>query len=351
MEIRHEFEYGGVGWGDAATLTPWALYEAFGDPTVLATQFDSRRRWVDYGASRLGPDGAWRGDFQLGDWLDPGAPPDRPEQATTPGDYIATCYLSRSAAAVADAARVLGDAVAAERYRALSRAVAASAWAAGGEQALTTQTGAAMAIAFDIAPPGQRARAVAALADLVERSEGRIATGFLGTPLVLPALAENGRADAAWKLLLNRKAPGWLYQIDQGGTTMWERWDAIREDGSIHRGDMAGEGNTMMSFNHYAYGAVAAFLYRSVAGIAPTADDPGYGAVVFAPGPGGGVDHAEASVETPYGRAAIAWRRAGDTAFAEIEIPPGAQGRFEPPAGEVRLLGSGRHSLSFSLPR
>ncbi|OJU10408.1 MAG: hydrolase [Caulobacterales bacterium 68-7] len=346
----HEFEYGGVGWGDAATLTPWALYEAFGDPTVLATQFDSMRRWVDYGASRLGPDGAWRGDFQLGDWLDPGAPPDRPELATTPGDYIATCYLSRSAAAVADAAVVLGDSASAEKYRALSRKVASAAWTAWGEQALTTQTGAAMAIAFDIVPADQRARAVAALADLVERSEGRIATGFLGTPLVLPALADHGRADAAWKLLLNRKAPGWLYQIDRGGTTMWERWDAIREDGSIHRGDMATEGNTMMSFNHYAYGAVAAFLYRSVAGIAPTAGDPGYGTVVFAPKPGGGVDQARASVETPYGRAAIAWRREGQTVMAEIQVPPGALGRFEPPLGEVRTLGSGRHSLSFSLP-
>ncbi len=346
----HEFEYGGVGWGDAATLTPWALYEAFGDPAVLAAQFDSMRRWVDYGASRRGLDGTWRGDFQLGDWLDPGAPPERPEQATTPGDYIATCYLSRSAAAVADAAGVLGDAATAETYRRLSRAVADAAWTAWGEQALTTQTGAAMAIVFDIVPPGDLQRAVDALAGLVERSEGRIATGFLGTPLVLPALAEHGRGEAAWSLLLNRKAPGWLYQIDRGGTTMWERWDAIREDGSIHRGDMAGEGNTMMSFNHYAYGAVAAFLYRSVAGIAPTADDAGYGTVVFAPKLGGGLTHAKASVLTPYGLASIDWRIVDGDFKADIVVPPGAVGRLTLP-GEITdwTLGSGTHAVSVSV--
>ncbi|MDB5439575.1 MAG: putative hydrolase [Caulobacteraceae bacterium] len=339
----HEFEYGGVGWGDAATLTPWALYEAFGDPQVLASQFESMRRWVDYGASRRGSDGTWRGDFQLGDWLDPGAPSDAPEKATTDSDYIATAYLSRSAAVVAKAARVLGDETTAGAYDALSRETAKAAWDAWGERALTTQTGAAMAIAFDIVPAAERDHAVAALADLVERTDGRIATGFLGTPLVLPALADHGRTDAAYALLLNRQCPGWLYQLDHGATTMWERWDAIRPDGSVHRGDMASGGNTMMSFNHYAYGAVAAFLYRSVAGIGPCEDDPGYGTILFAPKPGGGLTEANGSVITPYGRAAIGWRLRDGAIEVELDIPPGARGRLIPPSGGVRELESGHH--------
>ena len=280
--------WGACGWGDAATVVPWRLYEAYGDLATLARQYPSMRGWVDWCASRRDAEGCWSGDFQFGDWLDPAAPPDKPNQATTSGDYIATAYLSFSAGLVAKTAALLGHADAAEQYAELSRQTAAAAWARWGAEALTTQAGCAVAIELGVVPAVELQAATDALAALVNRSEGRIATGFLGTPLVLPALCRGGHYEAAYRLLMNPECPGWLHQVLAGATTMWERWDAIRADGSIlGDGPEGTPGSTMSSFNHYAYGAVAAWLYRTVAGIAPGA--PGYAEVVFAPVPGGGL--------------------------------------------------------------
>lgn len=330
----HEFEYGGVGWGDAATLVPWAVYEAYGDRAVLERQFPSMCRWVDWCAGRLGEDGTWTGDFQLGDWLDPGAPPDIPHQATTHGDYVATAYLAHSARIVGCTAALLGEADLSARYRALGNGVAAAAWRKWRDHALTTQTGCAMAIEFGIAPEAERAAVGVALAANVERTGGRIATGFLGTPLVLPALTRTGQVEAAYRLLLNAECPGWLYPVARGATTMWERWDAIRPDGTIHAGDMStGEGASMMSFNHYAYGAVVAWLYRSLAGIAPAAEEAGYGLVEFAPVPGGSITSARARIDTVHGPSAIAWSIAGNRLTVELEIACGSRGRFTVPPG------------------
>jgi len=170
------------------------------------------------------------------------------------------------------------------------------------------------------------------LAGLVRAGGGRIATGFLGTPLVLPALTGTGHVDEAYQLLLNTESPGWLYQVLHGATSMWERWDAIRPDGSIHGGEMA-SGDEMLSFNHYAYGAVAEWLYRSVAGLAPDPEDPGYGTVVLAPVPGGGLISAHTRIETRYGPAAASWRLDEGVFTDEVEIAPGARGRFVLPPG------------------
>jgi alpha-L-rhamnosidase len=350
----HEFEYGGVGWGDAATLVPWAVYLASGDIDVLARHYDSMRRWVDYGASRRNQDGLWVGDLQLGDWLDPGAPPDRPHLATTDSSFIATAYLAYSARILARSAEPLGRRDQGQHYHALSRDVAAAAWRRWEVAAATTQTGCAMAIMFDIAPESQHAAIGAALADLVERNRGRIATGFLGTPLVLPALTRTGQLHAAYRLLLNRECPGWLYQVERGATTMWERWDAVLADGSLHKGEMGvGGGASMISFNHYAYGSVATWLYHTVAGIAPHPSGSGFSHVLFAPRPGGGLTYASASVSTPYGHTSIDWTLSGRELRVSIELPPGATGEFSAPpefrsaAGERSVaLASGTHRIA-----
>lgn len=352
----HPFEYGGVGWGDAATLVPWNLYVVYGDAGVLERQYPSMRGWVDYCASRLNADGVWVGDFQLGDWLDPGAPSDAPHRATTDSDYIATCYLSYSAKRLSDTARVLGRHDEAAEYLALSRRVAEAAWRQWQESAVTTQAGCAIAIMFDIAPAGELVRVGERLAQLVDAKGGRIATGFLGTPLVLPALSRTGQTAAAYRLLLNRECPGWLYQVDRGATTMWERWDAVGEDGSLHGGEMSTEeGNSMISFNHYAYGAVSAWLYQTVAGISTDLHQPGFGRILFAPQPGGGMSWASASLTTGYGDAAIRWELADDGVTVELTVPPGATGAFHCPDGysladgsKSRELASGAHHLNLT---
>ncbi|TQE39973.1 alpha-L-rhamnosidase [Streptomyces ipomoeae] len=333
-----------AGWGDAATVVPAALFDAYGHHSLLDRHYTAMRAWVEFTADRLDEDGTWSGNAQLGDWLDPAAPPEDPARATTDSAYVATAFVAHSARLLADAARELGHADDAARYTALHRRTAEAAWRKWGDHARTTQTGCALALEFGIAPAAERAAVGEALAALVRANGGRIATGFLGTPFVLPALAGTGHMAEAYQLLLNPECPGWLYQVARGATTMWERWDAIRPDGTI---DVEKAG-TMLSFNHYAYGAVAASLYRSVAGLRPTA--PGYRTLEVAPRPGGELTSADASIATPYGTASVAWSISDTTLTVNVSLPPGTTGRFSPPEGwtcttAVGRLGSGEHHL------
>ncbi|QYX82512.1 alpha-L-rhamnosidase [Streptomyces akebiae] len=334
-----------AGWGDAATVVPTALFEAYGRPGMLERHYPAMRAWVEFTVAHLDDDGTWSGNAQLGDWLDPTAPPEDPARATTDSGYVATAFVAHSARLLADAARVLDRPDDVERYAALHRRTAEAAWRTWGDHARTTQTGCALALCFGIAPAGERADVGKALAALVRAGGGRIATGFLGTPFVLPALGDTGHVAEAYELLLNPECPGWLYQVARGATTMWERWDAIRPDGTI---DVENAG-TMLSFNHYAYGAVAAWLYRSVAGLRPVS--PGYRTMEFAPRPGATLTSAEASIVTPYGTASVAWSISGDTLTVRAVLPPGTTGRFSAPEGwhpaeDVGELASGSHLLS-----
>lgn len=337
----------GAAWGDVATLLPWTLYQRFGDEGVVAAQFDSAQRWVDKVASVAGPDRLWNEGFQLGDWLDPAAPPQDPGDARTDRYLVATAYFARSARAVADMAAVLGRTAAAERYGTLADEVAAAFRAAyvkvDGTMTSDAQTAYALAIVFDLlADRTQREVAGARLAELVHAAGNRIATGFVGTPLVCDALTMTGHTDAAYALLLEQGCPSWLYQVVQGATTIWERWDAMLPDGTVNPG-------TMTSFNHYALGAVADWLHRTVAGIAPA--EPGYRRIRFAPRPGGGLTHASAVQRTPYGEASISWRIEVDELKVDVVVPVGAEADLHLPGVAAESVGHGAHSRSVPLLR
>jgi alpha-L-rhamnosidase len=366
--------YGRAGWADAATIVPWAVYESYGDPHILRSQLDSMRRWIDSLVARRGPDGLLGTGMQFGDWLDPDAPAARPWEAKASSDYLANAFFALSSRLAGDAAELLGEQSRADEWHALSRQVSTATWARWADHAVTTQTGCAVALEFGLVPVAEREAVATALSRLVREVDGRVSTGFLGTPLILPALAGAGLIDEAYLMLLRREIPSWLYQVDQGATTVWERWDAIRADGSIHPGSMTTPPNMparkggephMLSFNHYAYGAVIDWVYRNVAGLAPDRERPGYRGVVFAPKPAVGIDWARASVESAYGTVAIEWR-IGDAGalFVEVELPFGTSGTFLAPvtdasrvtidgadADERAFLGPGRHVLSVTRPR
>ena len=210
-----------------------------------------------------------------------------------------------------------------------------------------------------------------ALAALVREADGRVATGFLGTPLVLPALADTGHLDEAYRMLLCRETPSWLYQVDHGATTVWERWDAILPDGSIHPGTMtalegedAGQEHHMLSFNHYAYGAVIDWVYRNVAGLAPTLDAPGYRRVIVAPRPHADIRWARASVESSFGPIRIDWRLVESGSLAiDLDLPFGVEARLDLAVGDdARVIvdgagarpdaevGPGRHRIEVTNP-
>ncbi|WP_406437305.1 glycoside hydrolase family 78 protein [Streptomyces sp. NBC_01613] len=337
------FAGSGAGWGDAATVVPVALFHAYGHHSLLARHYPAMRAWVEFTSGLLDEDGTWSGNAQLGDWLDPAAPADDPSRATTDSAYVATVFVAHSARLLADAARELDREDDVDRYAALHRRTAEAAWRKWGDHARTTQTGCALALEFGIAPAAERATVGEALAALVRANEGRIGTGFLGTPFVLPALTHTGHMAEAYRLLLNTDCPGWLYQVAHGATTMWERWDAIRPDGTVNL-DQA----MMLSFNHYAYGAVAAWLYEAVAGLRATA--PGHRTIEIAPRPGGELTSGAASISTPYGTASVAWSIHGTALTVDAALPPGTTGRFLPPEGwhsttPIGLLGSGHHRM------
>jgi len=335
----------GAVWGDVAVLTPWVLYERFGDAGILAAQYDSAKKWVDLVDRLAGPGRLWNDGFQLGDWLDPAAPPQDPADATTDKYLVATAYFAWSADHLARSAAVLGRTLDARRYAALAAEVRAAFAAeyllADGTLTSDAQTAYSLALAFDLIPDAaRRARAGERLAELVAEARNRIATGFAGTPLVSDALTLAGEIDSAYALLLEPSCPSWLYPVTQGATTIWERWDSQRPDGSVNPG-------TMTSFNHYALGAVADWLHRVVAGIAPA--EPGYRSIAFRPRPGGGFTSASAAHETPYGRASIAWRIDGGDLVVDVVVPTGADATVELPGRAPVAVGSGRHRFTSAL--
>ncbi|MDQ0378522.1 glycoside hydrolase family 78 protein [Amycolatopsis thermophila] len=332
-----------TAWGDAAVVVPWVLYQRFGDAEVLARQFDSMRGWVDKIAS-LTTDDVWAGGFQFGDWLDPAAPPDDPFAAKADSDVVATAYLARSAEIVADAAEVLGRD--GSKYRTLSertRAAFAREYVTGSGRVLSdAPTVYAQAIEWALLPtPEQRSAAGRRLADLVRTNGFRIATGFVGTPLITDALTDAGYPGLAYRLLLERGCPSWLYPVTMGATTIWERWDSMLPDGSINPGEMT-------SFNHYALGAVADWMHRTVAGLAPWA--PGYREMTVRPVPNAALTHASARHETPYGEASVAWRRDSGRLTLEVVVPPGVTAKVHVPGDSAVEVRHGRHSWTVPDP-
>ena len=258
-----------AGWGDAATLVPWVVYQRSGDLALLARQLPSMRAWVDRAAALAGDDHLWTGGFQFGDWLDPTAPPDAAAEAKADPDVVATAHLARSAEVVSLAATLVGELDIADRYARLADRVrgafAREYVTVGGRVLSDAATVYALALEWSLLPTEeQRRHAGERLADLVRTAGFRISTGFLGTPLIADALTSTGHADVAYRLLLQTGCPSWLYAVTMGATTVWERWDSLLADGSINPGEMT-------SFNHYALGAVADWLHRTVAGLAPGA--------------------------------------------------------------------------------
>jgi alpha-L-rhamnosidase len=206
-----------------------------------------------------------------------------------------------------------------------------------------TGTAYSLAIAFALLPTdSQRVRAGKCLAEIVRKDDHHIPTGFVGTPLICDALCESGYPEDAYKLLMQTACPSWLYPVTQGATTIWERWDAILPDGSIPK-------SGMLSFNHYAFGAVADWMHRTLAGLAPL--EPGYREIAFSPIPGGGLTYAKAAHRTPYGLASGGWEISNESIHYELYLPPNtsAQVNLQEMQGNWIEVGSGGHHWDFAL--
>jgi alpha-L-rhamnosidase len=234
---------------------------------------------------------------------------------------------------------VLGHTTLDARYRRLAEAVRAAfeeTYINGdGLPTSDSQTACALALQFALVrDPEQRTAIGRRLAELVVANDYRIGTGFLGTPLVCDALCSAGEHETAYRLLHQRTCPSWLYPVTMGATTIWERWDSMLPDGTVNPGQMT-------SFNHYAFGAVADWLHRTVAGLAPAA--PGYRRLAIRPLPVLGLTYAHARHKTPYGTAEAGWRIVGDTLHVAAVVPPNTTAEVTLPGGDAFAVESGSH--------
>ncbi len=327
-----------AAWGDVAVILPWVLYERFGDRGVLKAQYPSAKAWVDQLLDLAGDRYLWEGGFQFGDWVDPDSPPDLPGKAKADPDLVASAYLYRSTSLLAETAALLGRDADAEHYARTAEKVR-QAWLAeyvtpAGRTLSDAQTSYALAIEFGIVDGELAQRMGDRLAWLARRDGYRISTGFVGTPVVTDALTRTGHLREAGRMLTQTECPSWLYPITMGATTIWERWDSLLEDGSINPGEMT-------SFNHYALGAVADWLHRVVGGLAPAA--PGYRQLEIAPRPLPGLDWARTAHDTPYGRASVEWRRAGQQIVITAVVPANTTAMVSLPDGRRDRVAAGEH--------
>jgi alpha-L-rhamnosidase len=344
-EIRGEPDSTAI-WSDAAVWVPWALWQAYGDRTVLEAQYDSMVSHVHRVESKLSPNGLWDTGFQFGDWLDPTAPPDDPIRAKADSGVVATACLYRSAQIVAETATLLGrtdDAASFADLASRTRDAFHKHYVHddGGieSDAVTVY---ALAIVFGLLDEAESAQAGRRLAELVAEHGYHVATGFAGTPYVCDALTLTGHLDDAYKLLLEKSCPSWLYPVTMGATTVWERWDSMLPDGTINPGQMT-------SFNHYALGAVADWMHRTIGGVSPL--EPGYARVLVAPQPGGDLTHATTSLDSRHGRITVGWRLEAGRLTVDTTLPDGVTGVLRLPGRPDTELASGTSSHDLETER
>src|SRR5437016_7623358 len=276
------------------------------------------KAWVEYMRRQAGEKYIWSNGFSFGDWLAFATTRSDYPGATTDKDLIQTAYFARSTALLAKTAEVLGKKEDPAEYLSLEEKIKSAFQkefvTPNGRLASNTQTAYALALEFDLLPQEQRAQAAARLAADVKKF-GHLTTGFLGTPALCQALSDYGYLDEAYLLLNRKEYPSWLYPVTKGATTIWERWDGTKPDGSF-------QNPSMNSFNHYAYGAIGDWMYRVVAGMDLERKQPGYKHILIQPRPGGGLTYAKASVETLYGHVESGWKLTDGKMTLHVEVPP-----------------------------
>ena len=324
---------GSSAWSDAAVICPWEIYRTYGDKAVLEEQFDSMKAWIDWMRERS-ENGRRSGGSHFGDWLGLDSP-EGSYKGSTPEDLIATAYYKYSTELFIKAAHALGRDVAEyENIPAEAAAAFRREYMENGRVKNATQTACVLALYFDITD--DRAATATQLNELVKRA-GHLETGFVGTPYLLHALSDNGYAETAYDLLLRREYPSWLYPISKGATTVWEHWDGIKPDGTMWSTDMN-------SFNHYAYGAVADWMYGAAAGINSDPDRPGFEHIIFRPVTDRRLDFVKASIDTRRGTVASEWRRENGRIKYIFTVPEGCCASAVI-GGEKHEVGAGTHEF------
>jgi alpha-L-rhamnosidase len=335
---------GSTGWGDAIVIVPWQLYLHYGDKDVLAECFPAMLKWLDFvwNISKgpvVRPPSRWGSvGFTFGDWLQP-VGDNRKPRPTISDECAATLYHAISAKHAADIAKIIGrpsDAAKLQkRFKQIQKAFAHEFFSPAGRLAHNDQTSYSLAFLYDLVPAKYAKAAQQYFRQIIVDADYLIGTGFIGTPALLPALTKLGMHDLAAKVFLNRRVPGWLYQVERGATTIWERWDAQGPNGEIYDPDMN-------SYNHYAYGAVCQWLFESVAGIAPSANKPGFDEIIIAPNFLPALSPVKAWHDCRHGRLEVAWTLKGEMAHYTLRVPANTAARVAPADGTQLISVDGK---------
>ncbi|KAI1313196.1 glycoside hydrolase family 78 protein [Xylaria venustula] len=332
-------------WGDVVVANAWNTYQSTGDLGALAAQYIGAKAWIDEGIPR-GANELWNHTyFQFGDWLDPKAPNDQPGDATTDSGLVADAYLVYVTDLVSKMAAALGlddEAAQYENQTATLKRAFQAAWIdANGTVAYETQTGLTLALYFDLFPAGQDTAAAGRLQEIITGNGYLVGTGFAGTHLLGLALTKYGLTADFYKMLLQTTVPSWLYQVVMGGTTTWERWDSLLPDGTVNP-------NMMTSFNHYAFGSVANWMFRTIGGLAPA--EPGWKTIRVAPIPGGGLTSAKTTYLSPYGLVSTDWHVDAAGFHLILVVPPNTRAEVVLPWGAQEAVTVGSGTYSFRVP-
>ena len=339
-------EHGSCPWADAGVVIPWNVYEHYGSRTLLRECYPGMKAWVDCERKKEealeGPH-LIKDGFHFADWLSLDNPQPGPFGATDPL-YIASAFYYRCANSVAQAAAELGYEADAAEYQTLAGEIKAAIqekyFDENGLCVCHTQTGSALAIAFGLIPERAEKNAEGdALEARVKANDNHLNTGFVGTSILCPALTESGYEKTAFDLLLNEEFPGWLYCVNLGATTIWERWDSVLSDGHISK-----EG--MNSLNHYSYGSIEAWMYQYVCGIKPV--KAGFRTARIEPHVDSRLSFVEGTLNTAAGVYKSSWKYEEDgTVTYEVEVPFHAQAELILD-GKSRMLTAGRYTFQIN---
>lgn len=354
-EFDNDFTYthtASAGWADAPIIVAWGLYETYGDKRLLEKHYDSMKRWVEFNRKQH-PDGIRRDVPQYGDWLSVNERPFEEviaefgrmvsHHSTTPYDIFSTAYMAFNAKLLADIAGVLGEESDREDYLKLFviiRDAFTEQFIDGtGKIKGDTQTAYAMALRMDLIPEELRTAAIEGLVGKIEQAGGMATTGFHGTKFLMDVLTQAGYADVAYRLLLREEYPSWLYSVNQGATTIWERWDGWTEENGF-------QDPGMNSLCHYAFGSIGEWMYRNIGGIDRDVAAPGYRKLLIHPRPLGGLTAASCSYDSLQGRIETKWEVANGRFILEVTVPANVTARIVIPSAAGTNVLEGNTELS-----
>lgn len=332
-----------AGWADAATIIPWNMYLAYGDTAILNTQYSSMKAWVDFMAGAMNDEHLWNTGFHFGDWLFYRPFDDNDGQSAVTDKYlIAQSFFIQSAKLLIRTAEILGKDQDVSNYTSLLKKISDAylrEYVTGSGRLVSgTQTAYALALQFDLLPETQRQQTAERLVKNIERYGNHLTTGFLGTPYLCHVLTRYGFTDVAYKLLLQETYPSWLYPVKMGATTIWERWDGIKPDSTFQTPGMN-------SFNHYSYGAIGDWMYRTITGIDTDVEAPGYKHILIAPKPGGNLSYAKAELVTVYGPVRSSWTIDAGVMTVMVTIPPNTRATVTLPEAAGKTVTEGETPL------